>query len=467
MIKKERKDKVYRHYLNQLEKIYTKRRPRSKKLFKRMEQLLPGGDTRAAMFFSPFPALIQEGAGSRLFDIDGNILIDFNNNYTSLIHGHVDPDITNFALKQLRKGVVHGAPNEHLLELAEIITNRVSSVELIRFCNSGTEATLGAIRAAKAFTKRQGIAKVEGGYHGCHDSVEISITPNLRRAGLLNQPNSLREDESISREIEKEVFVLPFNNIDASINIIKKNRKKLAAVIIEPVMHAAGVIPAKREYLECIRNITSQYKILLIMDEVITFRLSEGGAQKIYSIKPDLTSFGKFIGGGFPIGAFGGRRDIMELFSPKSKRPVFHSGTFNANSITMAAGVATLRKFTPSVIKRINSLGDRLKEDVDNLFLELNLSCQITGMGSLFQIHFSNREIIDYRCAAKAKTELRPLLNLGLINEGIFIPKRGCANISTIISEKDINDFLSALKKFLVFLMPYLEEMAPNLLRKQ
>jgi len=397
--------------------------------------------------------------------VDGNIFVDFINNFSSLIHGHANPEIIQAASDQLRRGTVYGAPSESLLELAEIICKRVPSVERIRFCNSGTEATLGAIRAARAFTRRQWIAKAEGGYHGSHDSVEISVVPKLSHVGSIHHPKSLREDESISKGLAKEVVVLPFNNSELSADIIQKNRSRLAAVIVEPVMHAAGVIPALPEYLECIREVTAKYNILLIFDEVITFRLSEGGAQKIFKIKPDLTCFGKIIGGGFPVGAFGGKRDIMELFSPEFGDSITHTGTFNGNAITMAAGVAAMRMLTPTVIKRINFFGDRLRKGVMELFAEFNISVQVTGMGSLFQIHFSNEEVFDYRSAARSNNQLRPLLHLGLINEGIFIGKRGCGNISTCITEGEINSFFDAVRKCLFFLKPCLEEVAPELLK--
>lgn len=458
------KEKIYDRYLKELKSIYSQKRPKSRELFSRMKNFLPGGDTRAVTFFNPFPTSIRSAKGSILIDIDGNVLIDFINNFSSLIHGHADPEIMRTALDQLQRGTVFGAPCEPLAELAEIICKRVPSVERIRFCNSGTEATLGAIRGARAFTKRQWIAKAEGGYHGSHESVEISVVPKLSQAGPIDHPRSLREDESISKEIVNQVVVFPFNNTEATVDIIKKNRTRLAAVIIEPVMHAAGIIPAHREYLKSIREVTAKYDILLIFDEVITFRLSDGGAQKIFRIKPDLTCFGKFIGGGFPVGAFGGRRDIMELFSPASIHPITHTGTFNGNAITMAAGVAAMRKLTPSAIERINSFGDRLRKEVAELFAEFNSSVRVTGLGSLFQIHFSNKDVFDYRTAARANTELRPLLHLGLINEGIFIAKRGCGNISTSITEKELNSFLGAVRKCLDFLKPCIEEIAPDLL---
>jgi glutamate-1-semialdehyde 2,1-aminomutase len=323
-------------------------------------------------------------------------------------------------------------------------------VEQVRFCNSGTEATLNAIRAARAFTGRDKILKMEGGYHGSHETVEVSISPGLSEAGPAKRPLPVAEGAGISRAVLGDVIVAPFNDLTATASLIREERDHLAAVIIEPMLGSTGMIPATHEFLRGVRAVTRECNVLLIADEVITFRLDWGGAQAIYDIEPDLTAFAKIIGGGFPVGAFGGRRDIMALFSPTGSR-ISHSGTFNGNPVTMAAGVAAMQLLTKQEIARINTLGERLARGMREAFDEVGLVGQVTGMGSTLNVHLTPLPVVDYRSGATVAKKASWLLHLALLNRGVFSVPRGMFCISTPMDNQIVDDtiirFTDALKQ--------------------
>jgi glutamate-1-semialdehyde 2,1-aminomutase len=347
--------------------------------------------------------------------------------------------------------------------LAQEICRRIFSVEQVRFCNSGTEATMNAIRAARAFTGRSKVLKVEGGYHGSHDLAEISVTPPLEAAGPASAPHAVPGEPGIPDAIVDDVVVVPFNDAAAVRAAFDRHGSELAAVIIEPMLGATGTIPAEEGYLPRLRGLCDRHDVLLIFDEVITLRLHEGGAQALYGVQPDLTTLGKIIGGGVPIGAFGGRADVMSLFAPPEPRMV-QSGTYNANPLAMAAGLAALRLLTNEEIIRINLLGSRLASGLENVLDEMGVIGQITGMGSLWTMHFTTNEVRDYRSMASSHAGLQRLVHLGLLNRGIFTAKRGMAVTSTPMSAGDIDVFVSAFADLLGELKPYIADEAPHLL---
>ena len=362
---------------------------------------------------------MSKGKGCFLVDVDGNEYIDFMNNYTVLILGHVHPKVTQAVSEQMQKGILFGAPSQNQYELAQMICERVGSVDRVRFCNTGTEAVMYTLRAARAITGRNKVVKMEGGFHGNTEQTEISVSPDIALAGPAESPISIPETQGVPQGILQDILVAPFNNIEATKKIIHKNRKEVAAVIVEPVMGASGMIPAKKEFLKFLREITTQNNIMLIFDEIITFRLSTGGYQAICDVRPDFTTFGKIIGGGLPIGAFGGKGDIMDMFSPKRKNPMHHSGTFNGNAVTMAAGIAAMKEIDDPMISSINRLGDKLRKGIQDAFNKKGIRGQITGIGSLMNIHFSTHSVMDLR-SAKANWDssvpLRVLLSLALRN---------------------------------------------------
>ncbi|MFL5402618.1 MAG: aspartate aminotransferase family protein [Gemmatimonadales bacterium] len=408
--------------ISRQEEVYRLRTPASRRFFAEARRFLPGGDSRSTLFYRPYPAVMDRGEGCRLSDIDGNHLLDFTGNHSSLVHGYGHPAIVAAVEQQLRKGTCFPGSTEPQLQLAQLLCERIESVERIRFTNSGTEATTNAIRAAREFTGRTRIAKVEGGYHGTMDEVMVS-------AGTV---------------------VIPFNDIEGAAAILEAEGSELAAVLVEPVLGSAGMIPAERDYLEMLRETTHRHGVLLVCDEVVSFRVAHGGAQECFGLTPDLTCLGKLIGGGFPLGAFGGRADIMALFDPSLGPPALpHPGSYNGNPVSMVAGAATLDLLTPAAIERLNTRGTALRQDLATAFSAAGIPAQITGLGSLFAIHLSGEPVRSYRDTLGAQTDLRHEIFLGLFNEGILIDPRGVGNISTVIGDEELDRFSRAARSVL------------------
>jgi len=447
---------------HRVEAEYSARTPKSAALYENATDVMPGGDTRTVTYFEPHPLFIESGKGCCLIDVDNNEYLDFMNNYSALIHGHAHPAIVEAVSQQLRKGTCFASPIELQTRLAQILCTRLPGVERIRFCNSGTEATLIAIRTAKAFTGRNKILKMEGGYHGSHDLAQISVKPRLIEAGPANAPNAVPDTPGLFRGVISDVLVAPFNDIAATSKIIDLNRDDLAAVIVEPVLGSPGLIPAQPPFLRFLREACQSCGAILIFDEVVTFRLAFGGAQELYHVTPDLTTLGKIIGGGFPVGAFGGRADIMELLNPR-KGKLSHSGTFNGNAITMAAGLACLELLTADEIQRINQLGDTLKGLLAAALASASVPGQITGTGSLINVHFTDRKVIDYRTSALSETtDILRLLHLSLLNQGIFIAPRGEFCISTPMTQKEIESAAEAFRSALDLASTYFDSLVTS-----
>jgi len=428
----------------QLEAAYRARTPGSRERYERALASLPGGDTRTGTFYLPYPTFMARGAGSRLWDVDGNEYIDCLSNFTSLVHGHAHPDVTRAIAEQAALGTAHGAPIESQLALANAIRERLPSVESLRFTNSGTEAAMMAIRAARAFTGRPKIVKMEGGYHGSYDAARVSAHPRVSDLVGPLYPLGEPDEPGLSPGAIAEVLVAPFNDVETTAAIVRRHRHELAAVIVEPVMGAAGMIPAEPASLAALRDVTHESGVLLILDEVITLRLAWGGAQSLYGITPDLTVLGKIIGGGLPVGAFGGRADVMAHYDPRRPDVITHSGTFNGNALTMAAGLATLRLLTPDVIGRINTLGERLRQSLGAALAASRIIARVTGVGSLSHVHFTDHPVIDYRSAARAAEGAAPLLHLALMNRGVFAASRGMFITSSVMTDADIDQIAAS-----------------------
>jgi len=384
-----------------------------------------------------------------MVDVDGNVYLDFLGNYTSMIHGHGHPEIVAAISAQSARGTGYAAATPLQIDLAEVLCRRVESVESIRFCNSGTEATLNALRAARAVTGRETILKVEGGYHGSHDLVEISVAPNPLRAGPASRPLSIPEEPGIPDSVVAAVATAPFNDASAFMEIARRTRP--AAIILEPMLGATGTIPPEPGFLEAARTVADDTGAILIFDEVITLRLAEGGAQELYGVRPDLTTFGKVIGGGLPVGAFGGRSDIMELYAPPEPTLV-QSGTFNANPLTMAAGLAAMRLLDADAIAMINRLGRRLADGLEKALADAGMAGQVTGEGSLRTIHFTSEPVRDYRSKATADPAVQKAFHLGLLNRGIFTAPRGMFVVSTAMGESEMDECVEAVRGVLTLL---------------
>jgi len=438
---------------------YWEKTPTSRVVAAEDKKYLPGGDTRTVTFYEPYPVHMVEGKGCYLRDCDGNEYIDVLNNYTSLIHGHAHPRIVEVACSQLEKGTALCAPSEGQHKHAEHLCGRIPRMEMVRYCNSGTEATLLAIRAARAYTGRDAIIKMHGGYHGSHDCVEISVSNE--------QPVAALEGRGVPASVLNDVMIAPFNDLDAVESILKKHKDRVAAIISEPMQGLGGFIPPRPGYLQELRDLADRYDVLLIFDEIITFRLSVGGMQRIYDVGPDLTSLGKIIGGGFAIGAFGGKKEIIGQFDPTSREPLFHGGTFNGNIITMVAGLAAMELYDEEAVNRLNELGDRLRIGFDGAFEKAGIAGHTTGLGSLAQVHWCGEEMKnaqDTIRVAKSTGDLRKLMHLELLNRGVFAAPRGLYGLSTPTTENVIDRVIEAFEGTLGVLKPYIVETAPHLL---
>jgi glutamate-1-semialdehyde 2,1-aminomutase len=426
---------------------YRERTKRSQELFARAGHILEGGTTRTSVFFSPYPCYIAEGQGCRITDLDGNVRIDFLNNYTSLLHGHAYPPIVEAVTRQIQKGSAYAAPSELEVQLAAIIRQRLPSLERLRFTSSGSEAVMFALRAARAFTGRWRIAKFEGGFHGSHELAQVSVAPSLEKAGPSTSPHSVADSAGIPPDWATDVVILPFNDLPAVERILDRHPGAFAALIVEPIIGAGGVILPHPGFLQGLRDLTAKRGILLIFDEIISLRVALGGAQELYGVRPDLTTLGKIISGGMPMAAFGGREDIMALFDPRQGPPaISQSGTFNAAAVCCAAGVAGYGAITPAVQAHIDRLAEELRTRANALFRRLKVPAQMVGIGSLFNIHFTEEPIVDYRAVARGDRKTLSLLVLALMNRGIFLAPRGMGCTSSVMTPAEIDAFLTALE---------------------
>lgn len=432
------------------QEVYQHQNPRSAQRFAEAQQVLAGGNSRLTAYFGPFPFYVERGEGCAIYDLDGNRRVDFYNNATSLVLGHCDPEVTAALMAQAAKGTAFANPTGPELELATLLTDLIPSVERLRFTNSGTEGVMLAIRAARAYTGKPKIAKIEGGYHGTSDHVSISVSMDVGQAGSPETPQAVASSRGITPNTLADVIILPFNNVDAARRIIAQHRDELAAVIIEPAMGGVGYVPAESAFLEALREVCDGETVLLIFDEVQTLRMSPGGAQQWYNVIPDLTCLGKIIGGGMPVGACGGRADIMEAFDATHKAPgIPHGGTFNANPMTMQAGLATMHQLTPATYDRLNERGTALRHQLDEMARSYGVPMQITGVGSFFGIHCTERPVTDYRSAQGQDSTLRQKLFLHFLNHGIYLGNKIVGNISVPMEREELESFTQAWESFL------------------
>src|SRR3990170_2238813 len=406
---------------------YMKRTRLSSKLWKQSSKVMPGGVTANIKFFEPYPVFMKKARGSRISDVDGNEYVDYCLCLGPLILGHGHPAVVGAIKKQLANNgtTIYGTPHELEIKMAKEMKRLIPCAEMSRFVNSGLEATLHAIRLARAHTRRVKIAKFEGHYHGAHDYVAVSVSPPLDLAGPSNSPVAVSNSAGLPKFILENTIVLPFNDTATVERTIEKNRDELAAVIIEPV--ARGSLPPDRDFLRGLRAVTEENNIVLIFDEIMTgFRLGLGGAQQYFGVTPDLVALGKVVGGGLPIGVFAGKSDIMEHMSPVgAKSPfdrVFHSGTFNGCPTVLAAGLATIEILKkPGTYRHINKIADEVKKCMRDAFEDNRIDAQVIGLASMFQSIFTSRRIKDYRGIAQADSKKRMNFDLELINNGVYV----------------------------------------------
>jgi glutamate-1-semialdehyde 2,1-aminomutase len=373
---------------------YRAKTPRSRQLFEEALRVMPGGNSRSTTFFDPYPLYIARGEGARFWDADGHERLDLNGNYTSLILGHAPPAVVAAVQEAARGGLAFPGPAEGEIRLAELLARRLPGLQAVRFTNSGTEATMNAVRAARAFTGRAKIAKFEGAYHGTHDWVLVSLTAGATGAGSRRRPKPTAWSAGVPPAVLKHVVVLPWNDAEACEALLERHGRDLACLLVDPLMANAGLVPPREGFLPRLREVTARLGIVLVFDEVIAFRVAPGGAQERFGVRPDLTTLGKIIGGGVPVGAFGGRADIMQAYDPRGGQArISHGGTFNANPLAMAGGVATLQALTPEAYARLEALGDRVRRGVADLLRRLGRPGQVTGVGSLFWLHWTRTRL--------------------------------------------------------------------------
>jgi glutamate-1-semialdehyde 2,1-aminomutase len=417
--------------IEQLIAEYRQQNKRSQQLFSRAQESMPGGNTRTGVHVDPFPVYWQSGAGVHVTDVDGNERLDFVNNATALILGHAHPAIIDAIRERATGGTAFFGPTELEIDLAELLRQRLPSLERLRFCSSGTEAVMNTIRVARAFTGRSKIAKFEGAYHGIDDPAMVSYLPALGpELGPEQNPTPVPSSQGLAPGTVESVVVLPFNDAVACERILRAHADELAAVIIDPLSTAAGLILPKPEFLTSLRQITESLGILLIFDEIVSFRLSAGGTQGVYDIRPDLTCLAKVMAGGTPGGAFGGRQDIMSIYDPTTGKPgIAQSGTYNGNPLVAVAGLATLQQMTEQAYDAMQNMTRALGAELQRTFRAAGVDATVVVAGSIFRLFFLKEPPQNYRQAALDCGDRHRWYNFWMLNHGIATRLGGCLSL--------------------------------------
>lgn len=416
--------------LQEARQRYIESNPASREAHQAATSVMPGGNTRTVLYHDPFPLRIVKGHNSTVTDADGHEYLNLLGEYTAGLFGHSHPDIRRAIDQALDQGLNLSAHNLHELELAKLVCQRFASIEKVRFTNSGTEANLMAISTARYFTRRSKVMVFNGGYHG----------------GLLYFGNG-----GIPINAPFDFVLGSYNAVEHTRALIRDNESELACILVEPMMGSAGCIPADIEFLQMLRQEADQSGALLIFDEVMTSRLTGGGAQQLYNVTPDLTTLGKYIGGGMSFGAFGGRSDIMEIYNPTTHPGIPHAGTFNNNTLSMAAGCAAMGKvFSPEAADALTRRGDSLRQDLNQIAGQLELAVQFTGVGSLMNLHATAEYITCPEDIKSSDERIKELIFLDLLEAGFYIARRGFIALMLSVTEQELNDFLQAFERVLI-----------------
>ncbi len=419
-------------------------------LFERARRVLPRGNSRHSIFFEPHPLYCAHAAGSTVTDVDGVTRTDFINNFSSLIHGHGRAEVKAAIQAQLDRVIATGLPTETEVRLAELLCRRVKSVAQVRFANSGSEAVMMAIKAARAFTDRPLIAKFEGCYHGIYDPVEVSQAPAPDVWGPADAPASVALSRGVPAGLVHDTLVLPFNDAASARSLLRQHADRLAGIIVDTTPAHLGYIQISPHMVELLNEVTAG-PILLIADEVYSLRLGYRGSQDRFGLEPDITVMGKIIGGGLPVGAIGGREDVMAVFDPLPRPAVAHGGTFNANPLTMAAGLASMECLTEGALATLEQQGDRLREGLARAVADNGGGAIVEGLGSLVSLTFGSGPIRNYRerAAQTGHGAKVKAFHRGMLDAGILITPQGFAILSTAMSDDDIDGFVAAAARVL------------------
>ena len=407
---------------------YSRARPKSATAHEKARAVMPGGNTRSTLFYTPYPTAMKSGQGCYLEDIDGNKYLDLCGEYTAGLFGHSDPRIQAMLHQVIANGISLASVGENEAKLAAILCARFPALELVRFTNSGTEANLMAVAAARAHTGRSKIIAFRGGYHG-------GVMSFVTGGSVVNAPFS--------------VTLAEYNDLPGTLALIREHGADLAAVLLEPMMGSGGCIPASREFLAGLRDATREVGALLIFDEVMTSRHTAGGLQKLHGITPDLVSLGKYIAGGMSFGAFGGRADVMSVFDSHKPGALVHSGTFNNNVLSMSAGMLAMGEiFDDTAAEALRKRGDGLRDALNAICTKHGVAMQFTGIGSMVQPHFRLGLILRPYTASAQEEGLRELFFLDMMKAGIYIARRGMVALSLPVGEAELARYIAAVEEF-------------------
>ena len=418
--------------------------------FELANELIPGGvnsPVRAFKNVDCSPVFISSAKGSEIIDIDGNKYIDFVSSWGPMILGHANQDVLNAIEKAAKKGTSYGAPTIIESKMAQKIIDMVPSVEKVRMVNSGTEATMSAIRLARGFTNKEYIIKFSGNYHGHGDSFLIKAGSGALTLGLPDSPG-------VTKNTAKDTLIANFNNLSSVEDLLIEKLDKVAAIIVEPVAGNMGLVLPKKEFLSGLKDLSIKYNCLLIFDEVMTgFRLAPGGAQEYYGVSPDITTFGKIIGGGLPVGAYGGKKEIMDFLAPNG--PVYQAGTLSGNPLAMSAGLTVLNHLNTDLYKKLENISSRIHDGLIKNIVETNTNAVINRNGSMLTMFFTDlKEINNYDDAMKCDLEKFSKYFKLMLEKGIYLPpsQYECLFFSSVLSDNDINTFLEANREILEIL---------------
>ena len=421
---------------------------RSSRLFKAAQKVIPGGVNSAVRAFTGVggePFFVERAKGAYLYDEDGNKYIDYISSWGPMILGHARDEVVDAIKERADKGSSYGIPTELETRIAELAVSMVDSIDKIRFVNSGTEACMSAVRLARGYTGKDGIIKFKGNYHGHSDAFLIQAGSGASTLGTPNSPG-------VTQGTAKDTFAADYNDLDSVTEIVEQNKGEIACIIVEPVAGNMGCVPPKPEFIKGLRKICDQHDILLVFDEVMTgFRLAKGGAQEVLGVQPDITCFGKVVGGGLPVGAFGAKKHIMSHLSPEG--PVYQAGTLSGNPIAMAAGYTTLKILNEddSIYDRLEKKTQYLKDACDNVLKRHDIPYRINQIGSMMSIHFCENEVVDFDTAAKGNNAHFPKVFHALMDQGVYLPPSPFESyfLNDALTYEDFDKTATALDKAL------------------